>query len=131
MAQIRIEEELHALEEQLLDPVLRRDATFVSHVLAEGFREFGSSGRTFDKASMLAHLQQDALRLRVTIEEFRAERVSDEAVLVTYLAVRDPETDEGSPTRSWRSSLWLQREGRWQMLFHQGTRMAHPERVSR
>jgi hypothetical protein len=41
---------------------------------------------------------------------------------VTYRAVRRDESDH-SEVASLRSSLWVIRDGRWQMLFHQGTRV--------
>jgi hypothetical protein len=41
-------------------------------------------------------------------------------VLVTYNAVRQDESEE-QLAYSLRSSIWRLSEGRWQMIFHQGT----------
>src|SRR5271156_5266438 len=46
-------------EEQLLQPEIRRSADQVSYLLADEFVEFGSSGRVFDKAQIIASLQQE------------------------------------------------------------------------
>jgi hypothetical protein len=41
---------LQALEESLLDPVVRRDRAKVGLLLADDFLEFGSSGRVWSRA---------------------------------------------------------------------------------
>jgi hypothetical protein len=40
---------LFDLEQQLLQPSTRRDATALTFLLAEGFREFGGSGRIYTR----------------------------------------------------------------------------------
>jgi hypothetical protein len=47
---------LQHLEERLLDPIVRSDPAQFAALLADDFREFGSSGRSYTKAEMLAHL---------------------------------------------------------------------------
>ena len=90
-------------------------------ILAAEFREFGSSGRIFERASVL-----DALiageRPQLKFEEFRATPVSDGVVLVTCFA-RSIAGPRWKPP-SLRSSLWVRQDARWQMIFHQGTRLA-------
>ena len=50
---ISIEAHLRTLEEQLLQPAVRKDATRLDALLADGFIEFGSSGRVFDKQAII------------------------------------------------------------------------------
>ena len=52
----------------------------------------------------------------VSIEDFAVDLVADDVALVTYRMT--------TPIPSNRSSLWLRRDGRWVMRFHQGTRTA-------
>lgn len=111
-------EELRELEQRLLLPEVRRNRTAVSALLAEEFREFGSSGRIFDKQQILDLLGSEPEQ-RMALEDFGAWMLSAEIALVTYRAVRP-----GSGAASLRSSVWVRRDGRWQLIFHQGTRIA-------
>ena len=113
---------LRQLEEQLLAPEVRRSAERVGRMLADDFVEFGSSGRAYDKAQIIEALQQEApdpdVRIRVT--EFAARRLAPEVVLVTYRSVRQGAPGAAQVSRL-RSSIWKMIDGRWQMVFHQGT----------
>ncbi len=122
---------LESLEEFLFDPVSRRDVAAVSNLLAEDFREFGSSGRIYSKLDILAELSTEQ-PVVISLTDFLCELVVPGVALVTYKSLSSH--DNRSPTQALRSSLWVQRqiqpvnvtgtgrELRWQMLFHQGTR---------
>lgn len=112
--------ELLRLEEQLLQPAFRRDRAAVSALLAEDFVEFGSSGRIFSKAQILDVLAEETGR-RIELTEFAVHLLAPDAALATYRAVLH--TGSGAPGATLRSSLWIRGEGRWQMRFHQGTRI--------
>lgn len=51
--------ELRTLEEKLLQPDFRRNRAAVAELLADDFREFGSSGRTWDKQQILDKLESE------------------------------------------------------------------------
>jgi hypothetical protein len=102
--------------------VARRDASAVpeglASLIAPDFVEFGSSGRTWDAASIVASLARpnpDA----ITIDEFVAYPLSETVVLVTYRMTETPPGEE--PRGRLRSSIWIRRGDRWVMRFHQGT----------
>src|ERR1700744_5965505 len=50
---------LRELEEHLLIPSVRKDADAVSALLADDFLEYGSSGRIYSRAEILAALQDE------------------------------------------------------------------------
>jgi hypothetical protein len=104
------------LEVRLMDPEFRRDRGQVSALLHEDFREFGSSGREWSKETVLDLLQTEAWYLPPDVVDFKVTRLTPAIALVTYRAVRN----SGS---SLRSSLWVQGDGGWRMLFHQGTKI--------
>ncbi len=116
--------ELLGLEERLNLSYTTRSSTELSALLADDFREFGSSGRIFDKASILRELAaQPDFRIRVL--EFEARPVATEAALATYRAeVHNPRS--GKVSFSLRSTFWVRRDGVWMALFHQGTRTEAP-----
>jgi hypothetical protein len=114
--------ELRALEERLLDPEVRRDRSAVASLLAAEFVEFGSSGRIFTRDQILDELAAE-ISQRIELADFAARPLAPDAVLVTWRAIR-----AGVPPHpgaaSLRSSVWIRRDGRWQIVFHQGTRVA-------
>ena len=56
---MNIADHIKSLEETLLDPAVRKNSEQVSNLLADDFLEFGSSGRTFDKAAILEDLRNE------------------------------------------------------------------------
>lgn len=111
------------LEQRLLTHAIRRDAQELSALLADEFREFGSSGRTYSKTEILDLLPSEP-PATLSLNSFEAYLVSEQAVLVTFRAVK--EVAGSPPVESLRSSLWIYRDGRWQLLFHQGTKISKP-----
>jgi len=110
---------LQQLEEELLRPAVRRDSRRIAELLAEEFREFGSSGRVFDRTAMLAELAAEP-PADITLTDFACRLLSRDVALVTY---RSQRKDALGTRNALRSSLWIHRDGRWQILFHQGTRI--------
>jgi len=114
--------EIRALEERLANPGPGDSKASLAAIFADEFREFGSSGRVFDAETVLGALggvAQRPGRALITLEGLRTERVAPNVVLVTYLA-RVPAGPGWKPP-TLRSSLWCKRDGRWQIVFHQGT----------
>jgi hypothetical protein len=113
------------LEQQLMDPVFRRNRERVSALLAEDFREFGSWGRVWSRDTILDLLISEEGYIAPSVEDFAIQRIGPETVLVTYRTVSTIRASSGSGAAqvSLRSSLWVLRESRWQVLFHQGTKV--------
>jgi hypothetical protein len=110
-----------ALETSLLRPEVRASKDAVSKLLAEGFIEFSSSGRIYDRNQVIDGLvkESSAPPVERTTHNFSVRRLSEVVVLVTYRVSR--RMPGGREFQTLRSSVWQLREGRWQMVFHQGT----------
>jgi hypothetical protein len=112
---------LRAREEALLDPAVRRDRARVEALLAEGFLEFGSSGRAWSREEILELLANETYQ-PPTMEDFRCDWLARDVALVTYKTVRvDPES--GLRAAVLRSSIWIKESGEWRVRFHQGTKV--------
>ena len=100
---------------------MRADRARLAALLADDFVEFGSSGNLWTRAATLADLPAEDFCQR-SIRDFQARLLADDVALVTY---RSQHHASGTlpASASWRSSLWTWRDGRWQMIFHQGTRI--------
>jgi hypothetical protein len=109
---------LFHLEQQLLEPSTRRDAAALTSLLAEDFREFGSSGRIYTRRQIIDALAAESPRT-VTLSDPLCQQLAEDIALLTYRSTRTIALKAASHTL--RSSLWVYRDNRWQMLFHQGT----------
>ena len=110
-------DEIREAEEACLDLGIRADAGRLESLIADEFVEFGSSGRVWDKASVLEVVPAES-GLAFSLQDFAATELAPDLVHTTFrLSIRDPNSER----HSLRSSLWIRRSGRWQILFHQGT----------
>jgi ribonuclease HI len=107
-------DEVIALELRLLNPAIRADSDEVERLLHPDFREIGASGRMWDRASMVAALEEEP-GSGAQASAVEARMVADGVVLVTYVS-------ESVAGRSRRSSLWVRGDDGWRVLFH--TRLA-------
>jgi hypothetical protein len=115
----RLERHIYDLENELLKPDVRRSADRIGELLADGFFEFGSSGRIYDYTAGDVFDDNGAA---YKMEDFKANMLSHKCVLATYKAIKiDPGGNVTSVTL--RSSIWKRRGGAWKMVFHQGTPM--------
>ena len=109
---------LFDLEQQLLEPSTRRDSTALTSLLAEDFREFGSSGRICTRQQIIDALAAESPRT-ITLSDPLCQQLADDIVLLTYRSTRT--TALKTASQALRSSLWVYRDNCWQMIFHQGT----------
>lgn len=110
------------LEQKLHRPEVRRSPDAVRALLADDFIEFGSSGRVYNKASIVEALAEETTAEAVLVPEvhhFAVKFIAPDAIFVTYRSSR--RTSGATRRTTLRSSIWKLINGRWQMLFHQGT----------
>jgi hypothetical protein len=115
---LSIAKELRRLEEQLLQIDFRRNRNAVFELLADDFQVFGSFGRIWNREQILDLLETEP-PFNATLQDFQARELATGVVLVTYkLTVQRLQAEDAVFLRS---SIWIMRDTRWQMLFHQGT----------
>jgi hypothetical protein len=109
----KLQDHLYSLEERLFHPDREADRSNLVPLFAEDYKEFCSSGRVFNRQQTIDVLLTSDPR-PATIHHFYVEQLAENAALATYRAT--------TPVAiSYRSSLWIFRDNRWQLLFHQGT----------
>ena len=113
-----IETLIQQLEEQLLQPGDRHSVQTLDALLADEFLEFGSSGRTYDKQQILESLPNENPGPR-TLTGFKTTTLAPGVILATYHSTYWK--PGAAPAHSRRCSIWKLVNGRWQMIFHQGT----------
>lgn len=108
---------LQELEESLWREDTRFDTSYMEAILAPDFREFGRSGRTYDRAATLSAPRSE-LSAVMPLPNLWIQPISQSVVLVTY----DSHVSyQGKITDAHRSSLWSRASGSWRLHFHQGT----------
>ena len=112
-----LSDEIRELESLLHDPSIRADVARLDHLLADEFTEFGSSGRVYSKSEILVELPAQS-PMAISMSHFVVRNLSPDVCLATYRARIE---FEDSTTQSLRSSIWIRRSDRWQVIFHQGT----------
>ncbi len=114
---------LRRLEADLLRPKIRGSTVELEARLAPDFLEFGSSGRVYDRAAIVALLAAETAEGRAPasrIEGFSVRLLAADVALATYRSVRAG-AEAGPPAGALRSSIWRRGGGAWRMVFHQGT----------
>jgi hypothetical protein len=109
----QLQDHLYTLEERLFHPSREPDRTALVPLIAEDFQEYCSSGRIYSRQQTINDLLTSSPRT-ANISHFYVTRLAPDVALATYHATTTLHT-------SHRSSLWVFRDNRWQLLFHQGT----------
>ncbi len=116
---LALDELIQHLEERLLRANVRRSPQDLAELLADDFIEIGSSGRIYDRQTTIAELQHES-PIEISLTHFQMRILAPDVVLATYHAVRSASAP-AQTTQSLRSSIWKRLDGRWQLVFHQGT----------
>ena len=103
-------------ELRLLQPEVRSSPELLDTLLHPGFREFGASGRYWDRTSIIESLLagEDPGPRPVVVSRMEGVQLAPDVVHLTF-------DTENNGRRAHRSSLWRRTDGGWQMYFHQGT----------
>jgi hypothetical protein len=103
------------LELDLLKSSVRSSKVELDKLLADNFFEYGSSGQVHYKQDVLNTLPTENIR-KFEVDDLKVQELSDTVILVTYKTVEKGIT-------CLRSSIWKKHNTRWQMIFHQGTKV--------
>jgi hypothetical protein len=103
-------------EFRLLDPGVLSSPELLAELLHPDFKDFGASGRIWDRDSIIAMLTapDEPAPRPVTASRMTGVQLAPGVVLLTF------DTEAGAK-RAHRSSLWLLTGGDWLLYFHQGT----------
>ncbi|MGW1098517.1 nuclear transport factor 2 family protein [Streptomyces sp. NPDC002455] len=103
-------------ELRLLDPVVRASADVLATLLHPDFREIGTSGRLWERDTIIAMLTDpEAPRPDPLVAtRMRGDQLAPDLVHLTF-------DTESNGLRSHRSSLWRLTGSGWRLYFHQAT----------
>ncbi|WP_196140384.1 DUF4440 domain-containing protein [Aliikangiella sp. G2MR2-5] len=85
------------------------------------FREIGRSGKIFDFDSIVEMMKaEEPSDYKVHSQGFKGIQLEASSYLLTYQSARVDKNGEVS-NYAMRSSIWLEIDENWQLIFHQGT----------
>lgn len=116
-----VKEHILQLESDLLKSEVRKSAQMINDILADGFIEFCSNGnKYYYKKGDVFQEQDDNKELFWQIIDFKIKELSNDCILAMYKVIKHDELNENKKY-SLRSTIWKYIDGKWKMLFHQGT----------
>lgn len=104
-------------EVQLLDKI--DSIEVLAELIDNEFIEVGSSALIYDKAEVMRWLRSEDQSERVGTL-FKARPLAENIILLTYMS-SITSTPLAESKQAMRSSIWRLTEGKWRMVFHQGT----------
>lgn len=111
---------LKELEQRLLRPEVRSDPEQLGLLLHPSFTEIGAGGKIYSREEVLAEFRDTPPGYAVWAQDFLADALRDDVVLLTYKSAHIDGSGKLSRFVS-RTSLWQRTGAGWQMRFHQGT----------
>jgi len=108
-------------EKLVWDAFKARNYDAFASYLTNDFVEIEADG-VYDKAGSVKGVQGMDFS-KTTLSDWKTVRFDDDASLVTY-ALKMPGM---KPETEYHSSIWVNRNGKWQGLFHMGTPATAPE----
>jgi uncharacterized protein (TIGR02246 family) len=125
--------EIEALEARLNDAIVKADREFFDRIFADDFTHTNHAGVFRTKAQWMAnHKLDEEKTARSTYDAFDVDdlsvRVYGETAVVTGRSTpKGRDSKGGAITGRYRfTRVWVKRQGRWQVIAFQGTRIASP-----
>lgn len=116
-----IKEHILQLETDLLKSEVRKCAEKINNILANDFIEFTSSGVEYHyKNGDVFQELNDMNQLYWEISDFNIKELCEDCILAMYKVIKHNELNENKKY-TLRSSIWKCIDGKWKMIFHQGT----------
>ena len=106
--------ELIGLERALWQAETRFDTEFMERTLAPDFLEHGRTGRVWTRAETIAATGDS---IDANLRDIAVSQLAQDVALLTYVS----EVQHEALDLANRASIWVRRDGRWQLRFHQGT----------
>ena len=105
------------LEMSLWIEETRNNQEYMTKVLHNDFIEYGRSGKRYDKIDILSHCDLE-INAVFPFPNLSVKEINDNTYLITYQSVL---LNGDKIEKSNRSSIWIEQDGTFQLIHHQGT----------
>jgi hypothetical protein len=114
-----LKEIIFSLESEFQKPEVRKSAEKLGELISDDFCEITSSGLVTSKKDCLVNLPK-ASEIKFVMTGFRINVLSLD-MIQTFFKTEKTVVETGKVSYSMRSSIWKNENGKWRMIFHQGT----------
>lgn len=115
-------QQLLDLESQIATAVIRKDKEFIQRVFGDDFVYTGVRGEMKRKEDILTELTSGKLKFTELKFDNQQVRIYGEAAIVTGRATTKGQSPQGEIRGAFRyTRVYIQRDGRWQLVAFQGT----------
>ena len=118
----KAEQEIRLVEDKRREALLRGDTTTLAQIFADDYTVVNQFGQVQTKPQMMSALKSGALKFESVVEEDVSTRVYGDAAV---LSGRSTSKHEGRETTRLRfTRVYVKRQGHWQTVAYQVTRIA-------
>jgi ketosteroid isomerase-like protein len=119
-----VEQTLMQTEQELVDAILKGDAAPFERAMADSFVFTAPDGGMQTKTQFIADLKSGALKMESTKNEDMKVQVYGDAAIVTYRSTDKGKYKDFDISGQYRwTDVFVKRNGRWQIVSTQGTRI--------
>ena len=118
----KAEQEIRLVEDKRREALLRGDTTTLDQIFADDYSVVNQFGQVQTKAQMMSALKSSALKFESVVEEDVSTRVYGDAAVLSGRSTSKHEGKESTQLRFTR--VYVKRQGHWQTVAYQVTRMA-------
>jgi len=114
-----IEKTLFDLEAELQKPNVRKSIEKLDEIISDEFKEITSSGTVTNKQDCFVNLPA-APKVKFVMTDFSVRELATD-LMQTFFKTEKTEVGTDKVSHSIRNSIWRNENGKWKMIFHQGT----------
>ena len=114
-----LEKIIFNLESEFQKPEVRKSVQRLEELISDDFREITSSGKVTSKNDCLANLP-NAPEIKFVMSDFKI-YVLCPNIVQSLFKTKKIVLESGKESYSLRTTIWKNENGKWRMIFHQGT----------
>lgn len=119
MNKILLKKKIKELELELLKPTVRKNKKILKELIDDNFVEIASTGIVINKNDVLESLLKEN-KIEWKVSNMKVVEIAEGLFLVTYKVTKSI-LKNNTKISSLRSSIWKNYNGKFKIIFHQGT----------
>lgn len=107
------------LEKELQKDEVRKSIEKLDELISDDFKEITSSGTVTNKQDCFVNLPS-APKIDFVMTDFQIRQLTPD-LIQSFFKTEKTVVETGKKSFSMRNSIWKNENGKWKMIFHQGT----------